>query len=220
MEVAGAVTVTNAVPQGTRGATRLLERRREAAEEVERILAAAVRVMTRAAPDSPKVSDIITEAGTCNKAFYRYFAGKDDLVLAVMERGTGIVVAYLRGQMDQELDPAAKVGRWVEGLLEQVTDPHLFSLCHATVAQMSASAHRRSADDEMMRPLRMLLTAPLQDMGRTDPGRDADAVFHCTMGTLRRYVGSGERPPHDDVLHLVRFCLNGIGVRVGEATYT
>jgi AcrR family transcriptional regulator len=195
-----------------------MQRRAEAAGEIERILAAAVRVMARAAPDPPKVCDIITEAGTCNKAFYRYFAGKDDLVLAVMERGIGLVVGHLREQMDAEPEPAAKVSRWVRGLLEQVTDPHLFSLCHATVGQMSAIAHRRSADDEMMEPLRELLTVPLQQMGRGDAGRDADAVFHCTMGTLRRYVGSGRRPPQDDVEHLVRFCLSGIGVRVGEAT--
>lgn len=102
----------------------------------------------------------------------------------------------------------------MRGLLDQVTDPHLFSLCHATVAQVSAPG------DEMMEPLRELLAVPLQRMGRDDAGRDADAVFHCTMGTLRRYVGSGRRPPRDDVEHLVRFCLSGIGVRVGEATLT
>ncbi|CAN5515819.1 hypothetical protein BH11ACT6_BH11ACT6_26750 [soil metagenome] len=215
MEVPAAVTTTNAVPQGTLGPARLRQRHHEAADEVERILAAAVRVMTRTAPEPPKVSEIITEAGTCNKAFYRYFSSKDDLVLAVMERGIGLVVTYLRGRMETEAEPAAKVGRWVEGLLEQVTDPHLFSLCHATVAQMSATAHRRSADDEMMQPLRILLLPPLQDMGRSDPGRDTDAVFGCTMGTLRRYVGSGRRPPPADVEHLVRFCLSGIGVRVG-----
>jgi AcrR family transcriptional regulator len=220
MEVKADVTTTKLVPQSTRAATRLLERRQEAAEEVERILTAALRVMSRSAPEPPKVSDIVTEAGTCNKAFYRYFAGKDDLVLAVMERGIGVVVTYLRRQMDQETEPVAKVIRWVEGLFEQVTDPHLFSLCHTTVAQMSAVAHRRSVDDEMMQPLRELLTEPLHHMGRRDPGRDADAVFHCTMGTLRRHVGSGQRPPQADVEHLVRFCLSGIGVRVGEKTLT
>ena len=75
-------------------------------------------------------------------------------------------------------EPAAKVSRRVDGLREQVTDPHLFSLCHSTVTQLSAGAHRRSADDEMM------------------------------------------QPPQADVEHLVRFCLSGIGVRVGEATHT
>jgi AcrR family transcriptional regulator len=189
--------------------------RTPAAAEVEQILAAAVRVMGRSAPEPPRVSEIIVEAGSCNKAFYRYFGGKDDLLLAVMRRGIAIVAALLDEQMSREADPTVKVARWVEGLLAQVTDPHLFSMCAATVAQMSASAHRKASDDEVMHPLRALLSAPIEQMGRADPDRDADAVFHATMGTLRRYVGSGRRPPPADVDHLVRFCLSGIGVAAG-----
>ncbi len=91
------------------------DRQREATEEVERILAAAVRVMERVAPEPPRVSDIVAEAGSSNKAFYRYFAGKDDLILAVMERGVAIVVSYLQHQMAKESRPEDKVARWIEG---------------------------------------------------------------------------------------------------------
>ena len=84
------------------------DRQREATEEVERILAAAVRVMERVAPEPPRVSDIVAEAGSSNKAFYRYFAGKDDVILAVMERGVGIVVSYLQHQMAKERTPAGQ----------------------------------------------------------------------------------------------------------------
>jgi AcrR family transcriptional regulator len=195
------------------------DRRRLASEEVEQILAAAVRVMARSVPEPPKVSEIIVEAGSSNKAFYRYFGGKDDLLLAVMQRGIAIVAAYLEEQLNSTVDPAVKVARWVEGLLAQVTDPHMFSMCAATVAQMSASTHRRASDDEVMAPLRVLLTAPIEQLGRPDPDRDADAVFHCTMGTLRRYVGSDRRPPLADVEHLVRFCLCGIGAQAGIAVH-
>ncbi|MCV7226414.1 TetR/AcrR family transcriptional regulator [Mycolicibacterium komossense] len=194
---------------------RALAERRRTAEEVDRILTAAVRVMARSAPEPPKVSEIIVEAGSCNKAFYRHFGGKDDLLLAVMQRGIAVVAALLEEQMSRESDPAVKVARWVQGLLAQVTDPHMFSMCAATVAQMSASAHRQASDDDVMRPLRELLSEPIERMGRTDPDRDADAVFHCTMGTLRRYVGSERRPPPADVDHLVQFCLSGIGVATG-----
>jgi AcrR family transcriptional regulator len=208
--VSTVVTVDSRTPAAVDRA--VANRRQAASEEVEQILAAAVRVMARSAPEPPKVSDIVVEARSCNKAFYRYFSGKDDLLLAVMQRGIALVTSFLDEQMRRESDPAVKVGRWVEGLLAQVTDPHLFSLCAATLAQMSASAHRTASDDEVMQPLRALLTAPIQQMGRPDPDRDADAVFHCTMGTLRRYVGSDLRPPPADVEHLVRFCLSGIGV--------
>ena len=90
------------------------DRQREATEEVERILAAAVRVMERAAPEPPRVSDIVAEAGSSNKAFYRYFAGKDELILAVMERGVGIVMSYLQHQMAKEPMPHNKIARWIE----------------------------------------------------------------------------------------------------------
>ena len=120
------------------------DRQREATEEVERILAAAVRVMERVAPEPPRVSDIVAEAGSSNKAFYRYFAGKDDLILAVMERGVAIVVSYLQHQMAKESRPEDKVARWIEGTLAQVADPYLISKSRAAAGQMSGSAQLAS----------------------------------------------------------------------------
>jgi AcrR family transcriptional regulator len=119
---------------------------------VERILAAAVRVMERVAPDEPRVSDIVTEAGSSNKAFYRYFAGKDELILAVMERGVAIVVSYLQHQMAKESRPQDNIARWIEGTLAQVAEPDLISKSCAAAGQMSAGANWRAADQEMMRP--------------------------------------------------------------------
>jgi AcrR family transcriptional regulator len=188
------------------------DRQREATEEVERILAAAVRVMERVAPEPPRVSDIVAEAGSSNKAFYRYFAGKDDLILAVMERGVGMVVSYLQHQMAKEATPQDQVARWVEGALAQVADPHLISMSRAAAGQMSAATNWRVAEREMMRPLRDLLTDPVAALGSTDVDRDVEAVFGCTAATMRRYVGSAERPDAADIAHLVQFCLHGLGV--------
>ncbi|HXN58117.1 MAG TPA: helix-turn-helix domain-containing protein, partial [Candidatus Angelobacter sp.] len=163
------------------------DRQREATEEVERILAAAVRVMERVAPEEPRVSDIVTEAGSSNKAFYRYFAGKDDLILAVMERGVAIVVSYLQHQLAKESRPQDKVARWIEGTLAQVADPQLISKSRAAAGQMSP-ANWRAVDQEMMGPLRDLLIEPVTELGSTDVDRDVEAVFCCTAATMRRYV--------------------------------
>jgi AcrR family transcriptional regulator len=187
------------------------DRQREATEEVERILAAAVRVMERVAPEPPRVSDIVAEAGSSNKAFYRYFAGKDDVILAVMERGVAIVVSYLQHQMAKERTPAAKVRRWIEGTLAQVADPHLISMSRAAAGQISATANWHAADDEIMRPMRELLTEPNAALGSTDVGRDADTVFRCTVAAMRNHLDSADRPGPDDAEHLVRFCLRGLG---------
>lgn len=187
------------------------DRQREATEEVERILAAAVRVMERVAPEAPRVSDIVAEAGSSNKAFYRYFAGKDDVILAVMERGVAIVVSYLQHQMSKQRTPTGQIRRWIEGALAQVADPHLISMSRAAAGQMSATADWRAADDAVLRPMRELLTEPIAALGSKDARRDADAVFHCTVSAMRRYLDSAQRPRPADVDHLVRFCLRGLG---------
>jgi AcrR family transcriptional regulator len=188
------------------------DRQRGATEEVERILAAAVRVMERVAPEPPRVSDIVTEAGSSNKAFYRYFAGKDDLILAVMERGVAIVVSYLQHQMAKESNAHDKIARWIEGTLAQVAEPELISKSRAAAGQMSAGANWRAVDQDMMHPLRDLLIEPIAMLGSADVERDVDAVFCCTAATMRRYMGSADRPVPDDIAHVVRFCLNGLGV--------
>ena len=188
------------------------DRQREATEEVERILAAAVRVMERVAPEPPRVSDIVAEAGSSNKAFYRYFAGKDDVILAVMERGVAIVASYLQHQMTKETTPHGQVRRWIEGALAQVADPHLISMSRAAAGQVSTAPDWRAADDEIMRPMRDLLTEPVAALGSNDIHRDTDAVFQCTVAAMRRYLDSAQRPSSDDVEHLVRFCLRGLGV--------
>jgi AcrR family transcriptional regulator len=185
------------------------ERHREASDEVERILAAATRVMGRVTPQAPRVDDIVTEAGSSKKAFYRYFAGKDELLLAVMERGVAIIVSYLEHQMAKENRPRDKVARWIEGTLAQVADPHLISMSRAVMGQMSATSHAGPAD-AIMAPMRDLLVEPVTALGGPNPLRDADAVFQITAATMRRYVGSTEQPSTDDIDHLVRFCLGGL----------
>lgn len=187
------------------------DRQREATAEVERILAAAVTVLQRSAPEPPRVSDIVAEAGTSNKAFYRYFAGKDDVILAVMERGVGIVASYLEHQLSKESTPQAKVARWIRGALAQLSEPHLLSLSRAASTQLAVSADRRLSDDDILAPMRDLLTEPIAALGGDDPRRDADLVFGATLTVMRAYLNTGRRPHRADVDHLVTFCLRGLG---------
>ncbi|MFE7742282.1 TetR/AcrR family transcriptional regulator [Nocardia sp. NPDC057455] len=188
------------------------ERQRAATEEVERILEATVRVMTRNAPAAPRLSEILAEANSSNKAFYRYFTSKDDLVLAVLERGVGIVVSYIEHQMAKETDPASKIARWIEGALAQLTEPHLVSMSHATFSQLTAGkSNDRVTFHTIMRPLRDLLSEPVAALGQPDAVRDADMVFFCVTDSMRRYVEVATQPTRADIGHLVEFCLRGIG---------
>jgi hypothetical protein len=60
--------------------------------------------------------------------------------------------------------------------------------------------------------MRDLLTEPVAALGSKDIRRDTNAVFHCTTTAMRSYLDSAQRPSPDDVDHLVRFCLRGLGV--------
>jgi hypothetical protein len=84
-------------------------------------------------------------------------------------------------------------------------------MSRAAAGQISATANWRAADDEIMRPMRDLLTEPIAALGSSDVRRDVDTVFHCTAGAMRRHLDSANRPGQDDVDHLVRFCLRGLG---------
>lgn len=66
---------------------------------------------------------------------------------------------------------------------------------------------------EMMRPLRDLLTASVTALGRTGIEHHVKAVYGGTVAMMRRYVGSADRPGPEDIEHLVKFCLLGLGVR-------
>ncbi|MFI1235905.1 TetR/AcrR family transcriptional regulator [Nocardia salmonicida] len=197
----------------------LAERQRVAAEEVERILAAAVRVMERVAPAAPRISDIVAEAGSSNKAFYRYFAGKDDMILAVLERGVALVASYVQHQMAKHSNPAEKITCWIAGTLAQLADTHLTSMSRATMGQFTASAEEiLSSRIKIMSPLRDLLTGPVAALGQADPVRDADLIFFCTIDAMSRYISATAPPAPADIEHLIGFCMRAIGaadVRLG-----
>ncbi len=154
--------------------------------------------------------DIVAEAGSSNKAFHRYFAGKDELILAVMERGVGIVVSYLEHQMAKEAAPTDKIVRWIEGTLAQVAAPIWSAKAAPRPVRCRPYANWRTVDQEMMRPLRDLLVEPVAALGSNDVDRNVEAVFCCTAAPMRRYLGSAAQS--EDISHVVQFCLNGLGV--------
>ena len=80
------------------------------------------------------------------------------------------------------------------GHARQVADPDLISMSRAAAGQMSAGTNWRAVDQEMMRPLRDLLIEPVAALGSSDVERDVEAVFCCTAATMRRYMGSTDRP--------------------------
>ncbi|MDV7136452.1 TetR/AcrR family transcriptional regulator [Williamsia muralis] len=187
------------------------KKQRQATADVERILVAAVTVMERTTPADPRVSDIVAEAGTSNKTFYRYFTGKDDLILAVMERGVGIVASYLDHQMSKESDPVGQIARWIRGVMAQVGDPQLASMSRAVTRQLSVTQDSGQADVRVTQPMRDLLFRPVSELGIPDPDRATDTVFTAALGMMRRQLSLDRPADTDDIDFFISFCLKGLG---------
>lgn len=190
---------------------------KEAAAEVERILQAALTVIQRVEPASPRVADIIAEAGSSNQAFYRYFAGKDDVILAVMDRGVAILRSYLEHQIAKETDPSLRIIRWISGVLAQNDDRELAVQTRAT---------SRLAD--MIRPLRQgearrfryslieLLPPLLEEAGASEPHLSAHAIHDVTFGALSRHLEDLTPVTKDEEAAVIGFCLAGAGLTVPD----
>ncbi|MFI5041282.1 MAG: TetR/AcrR family transcriptional regulator, partial [Acidimicrobiales bacterium] len=117
-------------------------------DEVQRLLEAGLEVMRRSATtSSPRVADIVREAGLSNDAFYRHFPGKEELVAAIVEAGAERLVGYLAHQMGKESTPDQQLRRWVEGIMAQAADPEVAEPTRAVLWNGSrvGDASRRDA---------------------------------------------------------------------------
>ncbi len=198
-------------PLTAQAATRSLADRRETYEhEVRALVDATYAVMRRTGSIDPRVSDIVHRAGLSNQAFYRHFRSKDELLLAVLDDGQRRLLGYLEHRMAGAHDPRQQVRRWIEGVMEQARNPDAaantrpFALHASRLADQfpDETAHTREL---LLGPLREAITAAGGDVQR-----DADAVYHLTMGSMHDALAQSVTPSKRDVEHLVQFALGGI----------
>jgi AcrR family transcriptional regulator len=200
-----------ALPVAEQVASRAVAARLEAsAEEVRRLIDAALVVMRRTGSLDPRVGDIVRTSGLSNQAFYRHFRGKDELLLAVLDDGQRRLVGYLEARMARVPPGAPRVRAWIEGVLEQARNGEAaentrpFAVNGARLADQfpEQSAHSRE-----------LVVAPLRDAVADlggDPQRDADAIYQLAFGCMNDALARRERPTRADVDHVVAFALAGI----------
>jgi AcrR family transcriptional regulator len=185
------------------------------AGEVRRLLDAAYAVMARTGDIDPRVGDIVKEAGLSNQAFYRHFAGKDALLVAVLDDGQRRLVETLERRMRRVEPGTARVRAWIEGVLEQArnseaaenTRPFAINgvrLNDRFPTETAASSER--------------LVAPLRDAivdAGGDPVRDTAAVHEVAMGTMHRFLVERRTPSRVDIDHVVHFALAGLAGSAG-----
>jgi len=204
--------VQNVVPVEERLAdATLAERRGHYAAEVRRLIDAAFEVMRSTGDIDPPVRDIVKAAGLSNQAFYRHFASKDALLLAVLADGQRQLVDYLRARVDAApaADPEARVRRWIEGVLAQARNPAAAEATRPFALNGARLADRHPDDLAASRAELLTTLAPsVRALGGTD--QDAQFVCELALARMNDAIAHRRRPQPQEVQRLVAFCLAGV----------
>jgi len=211
------LSIKNAIPTSGAGvadriARRSLAKREEGyADEVRRLLDAALAVMRRFWTEArPRVADVVAAAGLSNDAFYRHFPSKDALVTALLDDGAERLCSYLAHQLAKERSPEAKVGRWVEGVLAQadqeIAATTLAVLWNGGSVGTGSAAGRHFASA----PLAALLHESFTALGSTTPELDASLVAHATLGKLADCLWQRVQPSRAEIDRVTAFCLGAV----------
>jgi AcrR family transcriptional regulator len=160
--------------------------------EADRVLSAALAALARNSWRDFKVHSVLREARVPLRTFYRDFAGKSDLLVALLEHEIRVFASHLSADMGAQESAADRLMVWIQRNVEVG-----FSPVTAGRARMFARAAEALRDDfplEVTRTRRMIID-PLRDAiadgaaGGIFPGaqpeEDAIAIWLMTSSLLR-----------------------------------
>jgi AcrR family transcriptional regulator len=198
-----------------RGIERALAPREQAlTDEVNQLIEATYRVISRTETVDPPIREILREAGLSNPAFYRHFRSKDELLVGLLEQGWAVLRSYLAHQMEKAgaADPAGQIAAWVRGMLAQVADADAarrarpFTINLGRLASQFPQEHRASRDaliELLVPPAAALRGAKATD----DVWVDAVAVYDLVKAVQDRHLVERTKPGKRETDHLVAFVL-------------
>jgi AcrR family transcriptional regulator len=175
-----------------------------------RYVAAARDLAERSGTAAFTVQQVVAAAGGSLKGFYRGFAGKDDLLCAVLAEDCTDGAAILSTMVREHRGTEARVRGWVEGLFTLMTMGE-----EGYVAVLVREHHRLSETrptdlDAAIEPLVAILVDELEAGGDVDPRATATWMFRLVLSAIHDVV-TGVGDDRDAlVARLWRFCWGGL----------
>jgi AcrR family transcriptional regulator len=210
-----AVGARNTASDPPRPVARSLDGARVRRTEVaERLVDAARQLTWAAGGPSFTVTQVVAAAGTSLKSFYRCFAGKDELLVALFEDDARRGAAALAVMVDASPDPGGRLQRAVVGLFRFVSVDGRLPYAAALVRE-----HLRLAESHpeqlrgVLQPFvdlfeREVARAQVAGAVRAgDPRRDARTLFHLVVSHLHALICHQiDERPTEVAEDLWRFC--------------
>jgi AcrR family transcriptional regulator len=190
-------------------------------EEEELLLEAARSILREKGVSGMTVRDVLAQANLGTRAFYRHFASKDELVLAMFTGAAAQEAERLKRKMASATDPVAAVIAWIDGRLDLAFDRRIATKLQALSTE--AQLRRRESPAELQLAFDMML-APLVEQLRmgharglfteVNPELDARSIHDVVWGVVEaRWSGFPQRK-RETRDRVVRFCLLAIGTSV------
>ncbi|OIQ82080.1 putative HTH-type transcriptional regulator YxaF [mine drainage metagenome] len=138
----------------------------------ERILATASGLFQTNGINATGVDAIVAEAGIAKMTLYKYFPGKEDLILEVIRQRSREFSDWLTRRLERTAaTPSEKLQQLFDGVEEWLADPQCSGLpfikASAEFPQQDSAVHRLSA--ELAREFRAYITGLAADAGIRSP---------------------------------------------------
>ena len=185
---------------------------------LERFIPAARDLANETGSAAFTVQQVVERAGLSLKSFYRSFAGKDALLLALLEEDSGIGAQILSERIDQFDDPVDRMREFVHGIFWMVSLPGVLGYVGVLVReQRRLSEHHPAELAQALAPLvdqlhRELETAMAHGVVRqADAARDAATIFGLLLTAIHSIVvGAEPREPLEVAEYLWNFVWSGL----------
>ena len=160
------------------------DRHEVASGEIRALLDAALHVMQRDDTLDPPVAQIVRVSGLSNQAFYRHFAGKDALLVALLADGRERLAHTIDRRIARAESRDDAIRAWVLAVLDQARDPKAAAATRPFVA--NSDRLTIAYPDEVIQSRAELLRPLVTAVGAAD----ALAVYHLAMGSMHDAISA------------------------------
>jgi AcrR family transcriptional regulator len=193
--------------------------RQRAESEVACLVDAGLTVLGRAGGAGLTVAAVLEESGLATRAFYRHFASKDELLLAVYERDAVASMERMRERLRAANGPRAALDEWIDETLSLGFDTRRADRTRTLAAEGAWLRHELPSEfaaihDGLLTPLRDVL-ADGRARGvfpHAQPAADARSIHAVTWALVEARLAGAPRPGRRGArAQVLRFCLPALG---------
>lgn len=198
----------------------LADVRERSVERLAGLIDAARQLATETGSADFTVQQVVRRAGQSLKSFYKYFEGKDDLLLALIEEDSRIGAAALGDIVDESTGPLDRLRTFVRSLVifGSVGDRGYVQVLLRERARLDQADSERMA--AALAPFTDLLQSLLVDAADAglvragDSGRDALMIFNLVMASIHAQVLAADDLAGEEAADYVwEFCWSGVSAQ-------